>query len=161
MAHYDWYAPTEQFLKERKIKTIMELGVGAGTNRLLDLADRVISLEIITKEMDNWLDKVEIEHRRRWKSELFYSSKRTELTPEVMKYLNDKIEEYNPDIVFVDCALNCRGAIVNYLFGKVDIISAHDTSTGDDSYKWSSIVVPEEYKVEEVKKGQGTTFWYR
>ena len=79
---------------------------------------------------------------------------------EIKKLIDNLFKNKKYDYAFVDPGIHLRGDIVNALFGKVDIIGAHDTNTRP-IYGYNRIVVPANYYVEENKNGEGITFWIK
>lgn len=81
-----------------------------------------------------------------------------EYKKEIKKLVDKLFKNKKYDYAFVDPGIHLRGDIVNALFGKVDIIGAHDTNT-KPLYGYHRIVVPVDYSIEENKNGEGITFW--
>lgn len=65
------------------------------------------------------------------------------------------------DLVFVDPGMHLRGDFVNGLFGRADIIAAHDTNALSGAYGWYKIRAPDDYEQIVVPHGSGVTFWVR
>lgn len=81
-----------------------------------------------------------------------------EYKKEIKKLIDSLFKNKKYDYAFVDAGIHLRGDIVNALFGKVDIIGAHDTNT-KPLYGYNRIVVPMDYSIEENTNGEGITFW--
>lgn len=165
MSWTDWFGAFEDNFSNNRLGTIVELGCGDGTKELFKFADKVVSLEIVTDKANNWLGKVTVPDGSNWQSELFVANDNYNITPEIKEYLDSSIEKYKPDLVFVDCGIHCRGAIVQHLFGKVNYIAAHDTGQHshegrDDPYGWKLISIPSEYTAK-FYGGQGTSIYIK
>lgn len=79
---------------------------------------------------------------------------------EILTLVKKLFKNKKYDYAFVDAGIHLRGDIVNALFGKVDIIGAHDTNT-KPIYGYNRIVVPMDYSIEENINGEGITFWIK
>jgi len=162
MSWTDWIKAFEDDIKE-PVGVIMELGCGDGTASLFRFANKVVSLEILDNEENNWLGRTKIPEGANWKSEFFLADGNYEITPKIKSYLSSRLRKYKPDLVFVDCGIHCRGAIVQYLFNKVNIIVSHDTGQNNhegrkDPYGWELVKPPENY-THKFYTGLGTTIW--
>ena len=89
------------------------------------------------------------------------SDPRNDYKTELHALLDEFFSKQEPfDFAFVDAGIHLRGDIVNYLFGKVLVISAHDFKDAEKVYGYHRIVVPDSYRQEDGERSaEGTMFW--
>lgn len=74
--------------------------------------------------------------------------------------LCDRIfSEQQYDVAFVDPGIIIRGSFVQALFGRIQIIVAHDISFHGNIYGWSWIPEHPDYERISFYQGSGTSFW--
>jgi 16S rRNA A1518/A1519 N6-dimethyltransferase RsmA/KsgA/DIM1 with predicted DNA glycosylase/AP lyase activity len=134
----DWQTAMNQ-LENKSQMTILELGVGGGTQYLIDNFKKVISIEYSRYEFPfqtNALNHTYLEIKSKpetiLKDDILISSNGQEtvdVVAEVEMYY-EEIKKYKPDMVFVDFGFHFRGAVVQKLiddeFSKY--IAYHDTN---------------------------------
>lgn len=72
---------------------------------------------------------------------------------------NEALKNVPCDLAFVDPGIFTRADFVNALFGRVDIIVAHDTH--DNIYGWPRIMDHPDYEKIDFRAGCGTSFWIK
>jgi hypothetical protein len=180
-------AAFEKLFQFRKITTFLEFGMGRGTKYFIDNCDRVISIELVgatgaPKLLPYSLKTVEMFwHHANWHPHLLRCSPLMDhydvmarqaiiastnfdvYLKEVESICTWAIGENPPDLVFIDQGLLPRGDFINALFGKVNIIAAHDTGPAHPHVKWYAydhVKQDPNYVAIFCKKG-GVTFWIK
>lgn len=171
----------QDIIKQYNINSVIEFGVGEGTNVFLEnCTGKITSVELFTTDYpkaellkistDEWIDYSikQFEKYDNWnaikyevqssilKAEYDVTGKGTNgvirgKSPSNQEYIKElenlistlNILEY--DMAFVDAGIHLRGDIVNLLFNKVNIITAHDFNTRD-IYGYSRISIPSTYE---------------
>jgi hypothetical protein len=183
----DHVIPLKKLFQHKKINTFLEFGLGVGTKFYIDNCNKVISVELIGPTGDRrflpWYLKTVAMfwHHTNWHPHLVRCSPlmdryntlaRSHILPKenFTAYLQEvdaicswAVNNDSIDLVFIDQGLWPRGHFVNALFGKVNIIAAHDTNdTVDVPFRGYDQVKDDPNYVKIVyKKGQGTTFWIK
>lgn len=163
----------------------LEFGMGLGTKYFLDHCQHVTSIELLIKDRSSnvlpwYLDCLELyKNYANWTPALQVFPQAVnqandfairEMDPEMQsrEYLNvinkflDQVFQYKRfEVVFVDPGMHIRGDLVNALFGRADIIVAHDTNSISSIYGWYKIRVPDDYEQVTNRNGSGITFWIR
>src|SRR6185436_4526858 len=80
---------------------------------------------------------------------------------EIKLLCDDLFRHKTYDVAFVDPGVAIRGSIVSELFGRVDIIVAHDVGFHPTIYGWQWIHTPDDYECFKFLGGSGTAFWIR
>ena len=80
--------------------------------------------------------------------------------------MNQQVKSNKIDVGFVDAGVCIRGDLVQTLFNKVPVITAHDIAPKeirhlDDVYGYGRIRVPENYIEIYIPFGMGTAFWVK
>ena len=176
-----WIPYFERLLALQPINRMLELGVGAGTRFLLERCKHVVSLELVYPPNPWPWDKNCINEYRKWPNWTYDEHR---CGDEVIKasesagggkypennsgYVGEleaiaaKALSYGPlDMIFVDPCVYLRGEMVNVLFGKADIIAAHDT---DDKviHGFEKVVVPDDYeRIDLELGGNGVLLWIK
>jgi len=176
----DHYKDHEYILKHYNINSVIEFGVGEGTNVFLEnCKGNITSVELFTSDYakaellkistNEWIDYSinQFEKYKNWnavKYEVQSSILEAEYdvtgkgnngvirgnSPSNQNYISelskliDTLNVSKYDMAFVDAGIHLRGDIVNLLFDKVNIITAHDFNTLD-IYGYSRISIPETY----------------
>lgn len=180
----DWVEYFDKIFKITNIETILEFGLGLGTEFLCDNSQKVTSVELSTGDFNKeWTDKT----KKRLKNYTNWDLHYIQIPDEIQKSNNDAINYQYPlkdtsylpilenlispflkeieyDIIFVDAGIHNRGDIVNMCFNKAKIISAHDTDrTGrviKNIYGYNIVNVPKNYtEIHRNESYMGTTFW--
>jgi hypothetical protein len=177
----------QKLFQFRKINTFLEFGMGKGTKYFIDNCDKVISIELIgatyaQKTLPYTLKTVEMFwHHANWHPHLLRCSplmnhydeiawKKLDPRENLDAYLKEveaictwALSKKSVDLVFVDQGLYPRGDFVNALFGKVNIIVAHDTGPhmNRNFYGYHHVKVDPNYVEITYKKDAWTTFWVK
>jgi hypothetical protein len=181
---YTWHVKNFRvFFDKIHVRHFLEFGLGRGTKYFLDNCDEVTSVEILVPGMSkNWyLQCLEMfEYYQNWKPSFYMGSDSLGKANHVRLYegkdfaLSDAayltelqalcdliFSTKTYELVFVDPGIYLRGDLINMLFGKTDIIAAHDTNTVATLYGWDKIKVPQEYEVVKFTNRTGLTFWVK
>lgn len=178
----DHYQDHKDIITQYNINSVIEFGVGEGTNVFLEnCKGKITSVELYTTDYhkaellkistDEWIDysikqfkgynnwnaiKYEVqssildaEYDVTGRGENGVTRGDSPSNQEYIKELENLISTLNIleyDMAFVDAGIHLRGDIVNLLFNKIDIITAHDFNTRD-IYGYSRILVPQTYEV--------------
>jgi hypothetical protein len=177
----DHYQDHKDIIKNYNVNSVIEFGVGEGTNVFLEnCKGKVTSVELLTTDYpkaellkistDEWIDYSIKQFKKydNWnavKYEVQSSILDAEYdvtgngsngvkrgdSPSNQEYIQElenlistlNVLEY--DMAFVDAGIHLRGDIVNLLFNKVNIITAHDFNT-QNIYGYSRISTPQTYE---------------
>jgi len=180
----DWVPYFQRIFNIVEINSVLEFGLGLGTEFLCDNAKQVISVELSTGEFNReWTNKIkdklknytnwtlkyieipdEIQQANLNAIENKYPLADTSYVPILQKMISTSLGRKKYDIIFIDPGIHNRGDIVNYCFNKAGIIAAHDTDRSGkvipNIYGYNIVKVPENY--EEIHFNDsymGTTFW--
>ena len=182
----DWVQYFERIFKKVEINSVLEFGLGLGTQFLCDNVKQVTSVELSTgdfnlewtnkikeilKEYNNWTlhyidipEEIKIANQNAIENR--YPLTNTSYIPVLKKLLNPYLYRKKYDIIFVDPGIHNRGDIVNLCFGKAKIVAAHDTDrTGriiKDIYGYNIVDIPKNYtEIHFNETYMGTTFWIK
>lgn len=168
-----------------KIKSFLELGCGRGTKFFLDNCESVTSVELVVSDLSdkivpwyyatqgtlykytNWNPSLHIFSLNVTKAngtalkeldpELFDKS----YLPEIDQLMSQIFSKNRYDVAFVDPGIHIRGDLVNALFGRCDIIAAHDTNFNGKTYGWYKFKNHPDYEKIVSTYGSGITFWIK
>ena len=182
----DWHFYFAEIFKNQKISSMLEFGLGVGTEFLLDHCDNVTSVELSAGNYNReWHDKT-VEDLKEYKNWNCYyvdlpqdikdaneRAQQLRFPLDDIKYLDSlkkitsKYLKKKYDMIFVDAGIHTRGDLVNLSFGKADIIAAHDTSRKtyrilENVYGYNIVNVPDDYtEVHYECTYMGTTLWIK
>ena len=178
-AYTDW-SPALDAIKNIETKTILELGLGQGTQTLPNRFKKVISFEVA--RTDEWYNKCvqDYSHHPHWSSRFLLMSQLglevaddallnsggSVRNTEAMKLYHAALEEFVPsyegiDVAFVDQGFHFRGESINYFLEKgIPEIIAHDTTGHEHIYGYDIVKLPSNY-VTQVFGGLGTTLYVK
>lgn len=186
LANSGWTDHVQAFQKlfqMQKVGSFLEFGMGLGTKFFLENCSHVTSIDLTIKKrypniLDWHFDCLDLYRSyNNWSPALKCFSNLVNqadalaekgIDPatsngnylvEINQFLDEIFSENQYDVAFVDPGFLLRGDLVNSLFGRVDIIAAHDTNFLNDVYGWSKIKTPENYEKIVFAHGSGTTFW--
>ena len=171
----------EKIFSTVKVHNFLEFGMGIGTKFFLDNCDRVVSVELVIKSREKdilpWLPhctKLYSSYNNWVPGVMSMSEKCDRASCIAQKYKHAPLEEAAEcfkeidflceglcahqkfDVAFVDPGIFLRGDLVRALFGRVDIIVAHDSN--DTRYGYCKAEDERYVKIVD-KRGQGTTVW--
>jgi hypothetical protein len=167
------------------ISSFLDFGTGKGTKYFLDHCDHVTSCELSTtsRNMTEWYEASlrAYAHYKNWSPyhvfnsanfnffnedgqtyhdvNLINSERYTEYLLEVKSICDMLLSKRQYDVAFIDPGMVSRADFVNYLFGKIDIIAAHDTH--DPIYGWERIRDDVDYEKILFSRGCGVIFWIK
>lgn len=185
-AAQDWNLYFQKLFDTIQVESILEFGLGVGTEFLCDNAKKVISVELSVSDLNkDWTEKTKekLKDYTNWTLHYIevpdeiiksnqnaidykYPLKDTSYLPTLKSLINKFLSRKKYDIIFVDPGIHNRGDIVNLCFGKANIIAAHDTDrTGrviKNIYGYNIVKVPETYtEIHFDSPYMGTTFWIK
>ncbi len=177
---------TKKLLDLMQDVSFLELGVGEGTKFYLDNCKEVTSLELIDAKNggpneDYYNQCLELYSTYpNWHPILYRCTKaiddavqvaleqninplsvNTAYQYEIESICDNIFKNKNFDIVLVDPGVLVRGSFVNELFGRVDVIVAHDVSNHPKIYGWEWVNTPPDYERICFLEGSGTAFWIK
>jgi hypothetical protein len=183
----DWHFYFAEIFKNKKISSMLEFGLGVGTEYLLDNCEKVTSVELSAGDYNKeWHDQTvkKLKDYKNWDcvyvdltqdiKDANQRAQKLRFPLEDTKYLKslksitDKfLENKKYDFIFVDAGIHTRGDLVNLSFDKADIIAAHDTSRKtyrvlENIYGYNIVNVPENYtEIHYECTYMGTTLWIK
>jgi hypothetical protein len=183
----DWHFYFAEIFKNRKIDTMLEFGLGVGTEYLLDNCSNVTSVELSAGDYNKeWHDQT-VEHLKDYKNwncvyvdlpqdikdaneraqKLRFPLDDTQYLKSLKSITDEFLKTKKYDFIFVDAGIHTRGDLVNLSFGKADIIAAHDTSREtsrvlENIYGYNIVNVPDDYiEIHYECTYMGTTLWIK
>jgi len=181
--YQDWQPYIGKIFELTKVQTLLEFGLGGGTEYFLNKCKHVTSIEIgVSKRHKQWYEKCKEEYKSYTNWEAIYIEGSTRFIDadrlaherihgysEHMPELRELIQSLDrQDMIFVDAGIHNRGDIINLLFelDKADIIAAHDTSRFAkrcvDIYGYNRLVIPKNFAEFHFEGGTvGTTIWVK
>ncbi len=186
LAGSEWTDHVRAFRKlfeVEKVDAFLEFGVGLGTKFFLDQCSKVTSIELLVKDRYTYVipwycDCLDLFRKySSWSPSLHIFSQavndannlainnvnpeiyRQDYLIEMNQFLDQVFKNGHYDVAFVDPGMHIRGDLVNALFGRVDIIAAHDTNFNSACYGWYKVETPENYEKITCSFGSGITFW--
>ena len=170
--------------RHTKINRFLEFGLGAGTQFFLENCDQVTSVELITEPVAAgraWFEKCRqmYDGVTNWAGILYVCGPAAaeitrlghlgknelpldaETMLEVTKVTNRFVPTENMyDLIFVDCGILFRADLTNQMFGKADIVVAHDTGDAYFTYGWNRLAHPADYCMFKTTDNR-TTAWIK
>ena len=169
MAYTDWIGIVEDTLDDKKDLSILEFGLGAGTEYLVNTFKRVYSYELIDQTdptLIEWYnDCVErFKGYSNWDKEvvLWKDIEFEDYNPILPHKLTDRIDTlfniYKFEAVLVDGGYHVRGDIANYILNKQSpkYVIIHDTVYNYDIDGYNRINLPTKYNTVKYEIGEGT-----
>jgi len=169
-----------------KITSFLEFGVGEGTQYYLENCEEVTSIELLDSKnaeaseqcYNQYLDLYST--ATNWHPILHRCTKAIDdavavaelqnINPitvnsayqlEIESICDSLFKNKTYDVVFVDTRVIVRGSIVNEIFGRADIIVAHDVCNHPTIYGWEWVNTPDDYERIRFMEGSGTAFWIK
>lgn len=167
------------------VTSFLEFGVGLGSQFYLENCQHLTSIELVLKDRysfvvpwyidcldrfasySNWSPSLHaFSQVVNYANELAISgvdpaSQDSRYLLEINHFLDELFLEKQFQVAFVDPGIHIRGDLVNALFGRVDIIGAHDTNFNSPVYGWYKVVTPPDYEKISFSDGSGTTLWIK
>ena len=180
----DWVPYFAKLFEYIEINSVLEFGLGLGTEFWCDYVSKVKSVELSVsdfnlewtnktkeklKEYDNWECKYislpqEIIESNQNAIDKKYPLDDIEYLPVLKDIVTPFMKEREYVIIFVDPGIHNRGDIVNFAFGHAPIIACHDSDrTGrviKNIYGYNIVNPPQNYtEIHKPERYCGTTFW--
>lgn len=170
--------------RHTKVNRFLEFGLGAGTQFFLENCNQVTSVELITEPVASgraWFEKCRqmYDGVANWTGILHVcgpaaaeitrlghlGKNELPLDPETMLEVTKVAEQFVPranlyDVIFVDCGILFRADLTNQMFGKADIVVAHDTGDAYFTYGWNRLAHPVDYCMFKTTDNR-TTAWIK
>jgi len=159
----DWQEIVEATIPAKKELSILEFGLGDGTEYLLDNFKFVYSHELIRN--DYWYQKTveRFKDRKNWEHQLVlfddigFVDYNPNLPADLIKNIDELMEDYKFDVVFIDGDYHVRGDIANHVFRHMPrFIIIHDTNFAWEEDGYDRMLVNELYTKHVSKVGEGT-----
>ena len=168
-SYTDWTGALDLFIPNKDALSILEFGLGDGTDYLLNRFKYVYSYELIDSNIPslvNWYIDASTKYKERhnWDSELVFwreigfQDYEPNLPKELLTKIDNLFESHNFDAVLVDGGFHVRGDIANYILNKFDCkyVIIHDTNFAYEEDGYNRINLPNNYETIEYPKGNGT-----
>jgi len=169
MPYTDWIDLMESEIPNKKDLSMIEFGLGDGTDYLLKNFKNVFSYELMyTKTW--YLEAVEKfsinenwEHKFVSWNEIGFRDYEINLPEQLLQDIDDLFEKNNYDVVFMDGGYHVRGDIVNYIINKFypKYIVIHDINYAFEEDGYHRISIPENYRTEKNTNGEGTMIFIK
>jgi hypothetical protein len=181
----DWHFYFKELFTLVKIDSLLEFGMGKGTQFLLDNCNKVHSVELSIFDYTNnpWFHECELNlsSYKGWSNTFVhlpediiianalaqsyqYPLPNNDHLPTLKKIIELFLEPQY-DLIFIDPGIHNRGDIVNLSFGYAPIIAAHDTTKNSkistaNLYGYNIVNTPDDYECISFEDDRmGTTFW--
>lgn len=169
MAYTDWIDIMEEFIPNKKELTLIEFGLGDGTEYLLNNFKKVYSYELMSDSYwyNTIVKKYSIhknwEHRLVLWNEIGFKDYDTNLPSKLLLDIDELFENTNFDVVFMDGGYHTRGDIVNVIINKFfpNYIVIHDINFAFEIDGYGRILIPENYKTEKNTIGEGSMIFIK
>ena len=180
----DWVPYFAKLFEYIELNSVLEFGLGLGTEFWCDNIKKVKSVELSVSDFNlEWTNKTKEKLKNYDNWECKYISLPQEIIDANQNAIDNKyplddteylsvlenivtpfMKEYEYDIIFVDPGIHNRGDIVNFAFGYAPIIACHDSDrTGrviKNIYGYNIVNPPENYvEIHKPERYCGTTFW--
>jgi hypothetical protein len=168
MAYTDWI-PTMDSIKNKKNLSIIEFGLGDGTEFLINNFKNVHSFELA--DTKTWFDEANVKYAnsKNWTCEFahfdnygFYDYM-LNLPQALLDKLVDLFSQSKYDIVFMDGGYHNRGQIANFILNQFSpkAMIIHDINYAFQQDMYDQIIVPEDYSFVDDTNGEGTRIYYK
>ncbi|MEM1312724.1 MAG: hypothetical protein AAGF07_04650 [Patescibacteria group bacterium] len=176
--YISWF-PVLDYVPDKLDKNILELGLGQGTQHLLNNFKHVYSFEVFHTKY--WYDYTvkQNESYKNWEHKFIYSTdlgisdvdaelvatkgvtRRTGVLKKYFELLEDFVDFKKLDVVFVDQGFHMRGECVNYFLDKkIPYVICDDWNFGEDDYYGYRGIKPNSSYFEKVYSGgMGDKVW--
>lgn len=164
MAYMDWQGVFDTDIPNKKDLSIIEFGLGEGTEYLLENFKSVYSHELVaTRE---WYDYSVNKYSKytNWEHELIlfnevgFQDYNPNLPQVILDGITNLFNKYNFDVAFVDGDYHVRGDIANFILNKFQpkYVAIHDTNYAYEIDGYGRINLPAVYSVVKYNVGEGT-----
>jgi hypothetical protein len=167
MPYTDWTSIFDTDIPNKKDLSIIEFGLGEGTEYLLKNFKFVYSHELIGTRQ--WYDYTveKFSKYKNWEHELIlfnevgFQDYNPNLPEVILNHIVDLFETYKFDVVFVDGDYHVRGDIVNFILNKFQpkYVAIHDVNFAFLADGYDRINLPSNYISTTSTIGEGTTIF--
>jgi hypothetical protein len=167
MSYTDWI-PTMELIENKNELSIIEFGLGNGTNFLVENFKTVYSYELASSK--DWFNHIysSLSQSHNWQGEFsdftefeFGSYSHNIPVPLLDKVIGLFKTKY--DVVFMDGGFhNPRGYLANFILSEIqpDYLIVHDINDSE-TYSYGEIVCPEQYLFKDDLEGEGTRIYFK
>jgi hypothetical protein len=169
MPYTDWIELMETAIPNKKELSIIEFGLGEGTEYLIKNFKDVYSYELMNTR--NWYDYTveKLSLNENWQhklvlwSEIGFKDYDTSLPQRLLEDIDTLFSEKKYDVVFMDGGYHVRGDIVNVIINKFypDYIVIHDINYAYEIDGYGRINLPKGYRTEKNTIGEGTMIFIK
>lgn len=169
MPYTDWIGIMDTQIQNKKDLSLIEFGLGGGTEYLLNNFKSVFSYELMDTNIwyeesvkqyslnEHWSHKLVL-----W-DEIGFKDYDPNLPQQLLSDIDDLFDKNNYDVVFMDGGYHVRGDIVNYIINKFypKYIVIHDINLAFEEDGYHRINKPENYRTEKDLYGEGTMIFIK
>ena len=169
MSYTDWINIMEEYIPNKKELSIIEFGLGDGTEYLLENFKNVYSYELMDTAhwYDTIVDKFLIHENQKHKlvlwDEIGFVDYETNLPEKLLSDIDNLFEDNNFDVVFMDGGYHTRGDIVNVIINKFfpKYIVIHDINFAFEIDGYGRISTPDNYITKTNTIGEGSMIFIK
>lgn len=169
MAYTDWIDIVDTTILEKNKTSILEFGLGDGTEYLVKNFKNVYSYELIDDadpSLEEWskicIDKFKTSTN--WEYEVVkydtigFADYNPNLCIKLLERIDTLFKKYNFQAVLVDGGYHVRGDIANYILNKFapKYVAIHDTNYNYEVDGYGRIQLPANYTTVKYTQGEGT-----
>lgn len=169
MPYTDWIELMETSIPNKKELSIIEFGLGDGTEYLLKNFKDVYSYELM--DTSNWYNTTvkKFSLYENWKHKLVlwndigFKDNDLNLPKDLLNEIDYLFENNNFDVVFMDGGYHVRGDIVNVIINKFypKYVVIHDVNFAFIADGYDRIKLPPNYRTEKNTVGEGTMIFIK
>jgi hypothetical protein len=169
MPYTDWIELMDSSIENKKELSIIEFGLGDGTEYLLNNFKDVYSYELMDTSF--WYEEIvpKFKLHENWKhklvlwEEIGFKDYDQNLPNLLLSEINNLFDKHNFDVVFMDGGYHVRGDIVNYIINKFfpKYVVIHDINYTYEEDGYHRIILPDNYKIEKNTTGEGTIIFIK
>lgn len=169
MPYTDWIEAMDNFIPDKKNLSLIEFGLGDGTEYLLNNFKNVYSYELMNTDywynisvnkfskFENWRHRLVL-----WRDINFVDDD-TNLPKQLLDDIDDLFENNKYDVVFMDGGYHVRGDIVDVIINKFSpkYVVIHDTNFAFVADGYHRMNIPQNYSTEKSTNGEGTMIFIK
>ena len=169
MSYTDWIELVEKTIPYKKRLSILEFGLGKGTQYLLDNFKHVYSYELAARS--RWYDRIVQKYSKynNWDHKLIlfgdigFVDYDPNLPQTLLDDISDLFKEYDFDVVLMDGDYHVRGDIVDFILKRFSpkYVIIHDINLAFEIDGYDRINLSKNYKTLSLYIGEGTRIFIR
>lgn len=169
MAYTDWIDIVETTIPEKDKLSILEFGLGEGTDYLVNNFKSVYSYELIDQNdpsLEEWSNRCveRFQTKTNWEYEVVkyddinFIDYDPNLPTKLLERIDQLFNKYKFKVVLVDGGYHVRGDIADYILHKFApaYVVIHDTNYNYEVDGYDRIKLPANYKTVKYAEGEGT-----